>query len=320
MVNTPIDSVISSIRHNRLRLNSLKNKNHNQNIEFPCGICNFEVKHNDKSILCSSCQLWIHIKCSNISVAQYKEFQDRNRDNPELIENESWTCQKCVLTERSNFIPFIHLNTNELGNMNSVDSMKLFELIPNEDILHSALHINEFNINNDSDNDIEDSTSNNINCKYYSCNDFYNLEDQKSFNILHSNVNGYVSHADNIHEFLSQSKKNEFDVICISETSLRKDDVIPDELKLAGYAEPFSTETISSKGGVTIFAKNSCNAFERADLKIQTKEFETVWIEINKKGTKNTIVGCVYRHPHSNNLDEFSEFITQCLTKLSKEM
>ena len=160
---------------------------------------------------------------------------------------------KMCLKRKIRFTPFVHLNTNEIDNLNSVDSMKLLELIPNDDILSCANNINEFNINDN--DDIDENVVDNINCRYYSCDEFFNLNNQKSFNILHSNVNGFVTHADNVHEFLSQSSKTKFDVICISETSLGMDDSIPDDAKPAGYLEPFTTETISNKGGVAIFAK-----------------------------------------------------------------
>ena len=62
------------------------------NVKFPCGICNNSVKHNDKSILCDQCKCWIHIKCNDISVAEYKDLQK------EPIGNK-WICLYCsVLT------------------------------------------------------------------------------------------------------------------------------------------------------------------------------------------------------------------------------
>ena len=87
---------------------------------------------------------------------------------------------------------------------------------------------------------------------------------------------------------------------------------------LNGFNEPFTTNTLTNKGGVAIFSKNP-NASEREDLKMKNKEYERVWIEINNKGSKNTIIGCIYRHPHYNNIDLFSEYVNNCLTKIHKE-
>ena len=70
---------------------------------------------------------------------------------------------------------------------------------------------------------------------------------------------------------------------------------------------------------MSIFTNTKHNAFERDDLKICTKEFEAVWIEIKNKGHKNIIVSCIYRHHHSYNIDDFSMYLNKCLTKLNKE-
>ena len=92
------------------------------------------------------------------------------------------------------------------------------------------------------------------------------------------------------------------------------------QTQLKNYTEPFLSNTLSSKGGVAIFAKNHQDVFERDDLKKEgNKEFEAVWIEIKKKGSKNIVVGCLYRHPHSSNLQDFSSYINSCLIKLNKE-
>ena len=61
------------------------------------------------------------------------------------------------------------------------------------------------------------------------------------------------------------------------------------------------------------------NADERHDLDISDKEFEASWIEINLKKSKNIIMGCIYRHPHSTNLNEFISYFNECLSNLNKE-
>ena len=309
---SPCDFLVQSIR------NALSNNTNNRctdsNIPepiFPCSICNYDVKHNHKAIFCTSCDQWVHIKCNNISVDEYKKLQLHNSDNPES-ESDPWFCMKCVLLERSDFIPFIFCSANELNNIDSLDSLKLVDLLPNEVVTNEVERINQLSINDD----IDENSVENIDCKYYTCDQFFNLDN--TFNILHSNVNGYISKADNVNEFLSTEKsQTDFDVICFSETSLNND-VIPENAKPCGFGEPFATNTLSSRGGVAIFTK-STNATERTDLKIQNKEFEGVWVEINNTRTKNTIVGCLYRHPHYNNIESFLDYIGNCLIQLNKE-
>ena len=311
MAAAAADCLKQSIRANKLALITKKNGS-TAVIPFPCGICKFNVKHNDKAILCTVCDHWIHIKCNGITVDEYKTEQNNNRENPELV-NESWSCLSCTMQERSDYVPFIQLSPSDIHNVNSVDSMKLFDLLPSEDKLEYAQKTNFVT------NDIDEESVEKINSRYYSCEEFYGLDNKKDFKIVHSNLNGYVSHADDFHEFLVQSS-NKPDVICISETSVFNEESIPADSCLENYSKPFLTNTLSSKGGVAIFAKDHQDIFERDDLKLEgNKEFEAVWIEIKKKGSKNIIVGCVYRHPHTANLKDFSDYINMCLVKLNKE-
>ena len=111
----------TSIRESKLLLN---NKNHaktSSQVPYPCGICKFNVKHNDKALLCTECNHWIHIKCNGITIEDYKVRQIRNRENPELEESEIWSCLNCTMQERSDYVPFIQLTTTDICNLYSAD-------------------------------------------------------------------------------------------------------------------------------------------------------------------------------------------------------
>ena len=64
---------------------------------------------------------------------------------------------------------------------------------------------------------------------------------------------------------------------------------------------------------------NTRDTREREDLKICDIEFDARWIEIKNTKIKNLIVGCIYRHPHSSNLYDFMNYVSNWLTKLNKE-
>ena len=315
MATDPIEIIKQSIRYNN---GLLFNNRPKVTPEFPCGICDFEVKHNDKANLCTDCGKWAHIRCSGVTIDEYKERQKRNRDNPELVELETWSCLKCVMMEKAEFTPYISLNTNQLIHMNSVNSMSLCDLLPGDDVISEALKTNCLTNADDDDDEFDECNVDKIDCKYYTCGEFFNHDNSRSLNILHSNVDGFFGHADNINEFISHEKNTEFDAICITETSLSDNDVIPDSAIPFGF-EPVSTGTLSSKGGTTIFINKLCDHFERDDLKIQNKEFESVWIEIKVKKGKNILIGCIYRHPHYKNLEDFSDYIEEIFAKLNKE-
>ena len=113
--------LINSIRHNKASIN---NKTQNET-KYPCGICNNEVKHNEKAIFCDECTKWAHIRCTNITSEEYREIQLQNKDNPDLI-NEKWLCIKCTMYNRSEYIPFIFQSCNQITNMNSLDTLFSF--------------------------------------------------------------------------------------------------------------------------------------------------------------------------------------------------
>ena len=77
----------------------------------------------------------------------------------------------------------------------------------------------------------------------------------------------------------------------------------------------------SNKGGTTIYVKDSYDVVERLDLKIIDEEFESVWIEIKNKKSKNIICGSIYRHPHDNiqNFNNFLDYMENTLNKISNE-
>lgn len=56
-----------------------------------CGVCNSVIHRNAYGILCSSCEIWHHIKCVDLTVA------DLNRYDRELKKGngERWNCASC---------------------------------------------------------------------------------------------------------------------------------------------------------------------------------------------------------------------------------
>ena len=117
--------------------------------------------------------------------------------------------------------------------------------------------------------------------KYHSVSDFQQLKIEKNFNIFHSNVNGLESKLDSLQNFLSGSK-SALDVIAISETSEHSDQSFITNVNIDGFRSPFSTPSLSKKGGTTLYINNDFDVFERLDLKIQDQDFESVWVEIKK--------------------------------------
>ena len=51
------------------------------NYKFPCAVCNKPVKCNQKGLQCNTCEIWVHLKCTDLNLEQY-EFLEVNVDNP----------------------------------------------------------------------------------------------------------------------------------------------------------------------------------------------------------------------------------------------
>ena len=78
------------------------------------------------------------------------------------------------------------------------------------------------------------------------------------------------------------------------------------------------TSTKTSKGGTAIYVNEKYDSIECCDLNTENVDFETTWIEIKNKRSKNIVCGNVYPHPH-NNCEDFFHYLEECLTNLAKE-
>ena len=188
---TAIDYFIKSIKSSK----SVENGTKSNASRSPCGICHNEVKHNDKALHCTNCLHKVHIRCNGISIDEYKIRLTSNINNPDKINVENWTCLQCNISERAYIFPFGNENSYERNCMNSIDSMKQTEIVPGFEIVSKAMKANNIA------NDIDEQSIYNVNCKYYSCEEFLKLSNNiNSFNLFHSNVNGYECHAENLQE------------------------------------------------------------------------------------------------------------------------
>ena len=285
--------------------------NPKNNLKFPCVICNKSVQSNQNAILCDHCGKWCHRKCDAMSPELYKHYVD-NQDDPEL----KWSCLYCTMQFNHEHIPFTLSDNNDIDMINYSDSMKFCESLPTLEEIYETTKFSSF------PKPMEEGSilPSNLNSKYHSVRDFQKLKIQKNFNILHSNVNGLESKCDTLHTFLSGSH-SAIDIIAITETSEHHSHSFITNVNLEGYKEPYHTPTNSSKGGTAIYVNRDYDSFERSELKVQTDLFESVWVEIKNKSSKNIICGCVYRHPRYSKTDysEFNKYMDSTLNKLVKE-
>ena len=301
--------IIESIKQN----NELYKNTINATHPYPCGICQKNVNSNQKAILCTNCDHWIHIKCNGTSLIEYYHMIDDNFSLSEIdIDNKEWFCIKCqILTSAQNF-PFGLESNHDVINILNTDSMNALENLPSYEITSKAVKFSSLK-----QYDIDENIVNNINSRYYSAHEFKSLSRQNSFNIFHSNLDGLENKFDSLHNFIN-STKLDLDIICLSESSQKYNQDFSTNISIDGYKKPFTLGSKFSKGGVVIYANDNLNVFERFDLNKTNDCFEAIWVEIIIEKSKNIICGCTYRHPNSN-IQIFNDYINKCLTTINKE-
>ena len=107
------------------------------------------------------------------------------------------------------------------------------------------------------------------------------------------------------------------DIIALTETSQKNNENFKSNIDIEGY-ETYCTPSYSSKGGTAIYVIKKFNNIERKELKALNEDYDSVWVELKNKFSKNIVTGCIYRHPRYN-FKEFMCYLENCLTKLTKE-
>ena len=53
---------------------------------YPCSICQKNVNADQKSIFCTSCNHWVHIKCNGTPVSEYITMMEANTNLSEYMK------------------------------------------------------------------------------------------------------------------------------------------------------------------------------------------------------------------------------------------
>ena len=278
----------------------------------PCSVCSKKVFDWHRAILCDLCKNWVHIKCNKLDNKSYK-YHSANPNAP-------FSCFSCV----EEHIPFSKLDSAKfklavIKGINFVDEVE-FDIdvsVKNQALMDKINHMFHDNSDNSDDDDMND----NINCKYYNIDDFTNLklDSNRNFSILHLNIHSIELHIEEFRIML-ELLEFQFDLICISESKIQKDIAPKTDIGLPGFQTPLSTPSEAKKGGVLIYIKNGIDFKPRPDLSMyKAKELESLFIEIINPTAKNTLIGCVYRHPSMDMKSFNHEHLKYLVTKLSNE-
>ena len=177
------------------------------------------------------------------------------------------------------------------------------------------------NIPNLREFDAENNLLSEINFDYYTSHEFQSSQtvrdsiSENCFSAIHCNIRSLAANHDNLTTLLSNLKHN-FHIIGLSETKIvfNKDCVA--NISIPGY-QFFSQPSVHNAGGVGFYIRNEIEFHLRDDLSSTTDDYECLWIEVHSK-SHNIVCAVVYRHPHSN-LDNFTDYFTAAVDKISKE-
>ena len=262
---------------------------------YPCGICNRIIAKNHRYIRCNICNFKVHIKCNETDDKTYAKMK---------TNDETMFCIKC----NEDIMPFFPTlsgkrNYSDLSTSSSVKSF--------------FKGLNELN-----NNQIDDSndTSPPINCKYEDISSFKHKSNKNEFSLFHLNIASLSKHKHELETILTMLE-HKFDIIGISETKLIKNIVPNYDTSLEGYTT-YETPTEGDKGGVSLYIAKyyKCKPRQELDSLIYNScELESKFIEIIHPNKKNTVVGCIYRHPLMD-LNQFNEnYLNPLMVKLSSE-
>ena len=175
-----------------------------------------------------------------------------------------------------------------------------YELLPNiDDMLSFSSDSDLTRLPYLSECDIDEQMPQIINSRYYTIPELAAINSNaKQLSILHTNIRSISLHRDEIVHLCARTQKP-FDVIGVSETWNSVQSEIVADIDINGYKR-YETTSLSQNGGVGIYVKTSLSSSKRDDLTIKCDGFETVWIEVKNRSTKNFLFCCLYRHPRSD--------------------
>ena len=273
-------------------------------------------KKNQLALQCDVCDLWVHIRCNNITKSKYTALQNENMDETiPMHKREAFYCIECL----NNSLPFGHVDqnlfstTNSLGlNLDSdiVEDLSItIDKTTKKQIDHITMLIKE-------SNGFDNTPSF---CSYSNVNKFNKMlsKNPSSFKVLNLNIASLQYHFVEL-EHLLNSFPCQFDIISITETKLRTNILPKVNINIPGYCYEH-TPTDAAKGGTLLYISEKYNYKPRKDLEINiSKQIESTFIEIVNSSGKNQIIGSLYRH-HNITQHKFNNHLDLLLNKLKRE-
>ena len=258
--------------------------------KYPCGICNKNVRVNQKAMECETCLAWFHNKCTGMNDVLYQVHMEH--------ESYTWICYRCGMPNFTNSTLFGILSTS-----NSFDALSNLEE-------GSSINI-----------DLNDSNTHFGSPKHTSSPTKVRPESKHKYNTTRGrkpmqrqlklmNIN-FQSIRNKIPAFQALIEKEKPDVIFGTETwldnSVYCNEILPSNYQF--FRKDRNTTTIG--GGVLLAIRDNLIAKDEPDLYSET--CESVWASIHMKGSQAAFFGVFYR-PESGN----KKTNQQCILELDE--
>ena len=117
MTSISIDEIIDRIMSGRTMPKT--------RVKYPCSICYKAVRNNQGAVQWDLCDLWVHNKCNGTTDKEYELLKLRDETQSCIV------CIVCMLSKNLVTVPFTLCDNTELRNINSSNSMKFLESLPN---------------------------------------------------------------------------------------------------------------------------------------------------------------------------------------------
>lgn len=169
-----------------------------------------------------------------------------------------------------------------------------------------------YELENDTDPEIHFYQNIDMNCEYYSEDEFNSSMKMEGFSVIHFNSRSLYSNFSKIKDYLQQLQQK-FSIIAISETWLSDEKNLQDGLE--GYEMFWQNRSNKRGGGVALFVMTAFKCKVIGDMTIVIDNvMECITIEIEVERSKNILISCIYRTPGSC-IDQFNEKISELYEK-----
>ena len=143
-----------------------------------------------------------------------------------------------------------------------------------------------------SEYDIDKNVPNTINSRYFIVSELAPLDSSNiQLSTLHCKIQSLSRHSDELVQFCADAKKS-FDIIGASEIGSSEQNKIQTNVDVSGYRF-YDTSSTSQIDGVAPYVKTAGNSRNFHDLNVNFNRFDTIWVEIDSKNSKNLFFCCL---------------------------